>query len=165
MSFASGGFARTAWAGRLATVSGGTTFADTRAETLTATATQDATLVSPGSALLVIAGIIVPVMEGQAVERIDWKGQSYRAFAGNLRAMVRPEKLAWQVTTGLLTMTEATTLKAAVALAADVTCSGVGLPGAVTCEVTVGDGAYINTSAADGTGILRSLVLTLRQVS
>jgi hypothetical protein len=112
-----------------------------------------------------IAGITVPVLEGQAVERIDWRGESYRTFAGNLRAQVRPEKLAWQVTTGLLTLTEASAIKAAVAFAAKVSCSGVGLPGTVTCEVTVGDGAYLNLGSADGTGILRTLVLTLRQVS
>jgi hypothetical protein len=34
----------------------------------------------------------------------------------------------------------------------------------ITCEVAVGEGAYINTTTDDGTGALRSLVLTLREV-
>lgn len=150
---------------RAGVAAGGTTYADSRAEVLAALATQDATLFSPGAAFLAIAGLSVPVLEGQAAERIDWRGESYRAFAGNRRAMVRADKLAWQVTTGLMTLTEATTLKTAVASAAHVSCVGIGLPGPVVCEVTVGDGAYLNTSSSDGSGLLRSLILTLRQVN
>lgn len=143
---------------------GGATIPATTATAAWAAASPSVVL-SATSGFLSIAGIAVPVLEGQAVERLDWRGQSYRAYAGNLRAMVRPEKLAWQVTTGLLTLTEAINLKLAVASGAHVACAGIGLPGTVTCEVTVGDGAYINTGSADGTGVLRSLVLTLRQVS
>lgn len=113
---------------------------------------------------VVVAALVVPVMEGQAVERVVRIGSSNRAYAGNLRSTVRAEKREWQITTGLLTITEANTLKAAVALAAQVACSGDALGGSVTCEVEVGDGAYINTTTVDGTGVLRSLVLTLREV-
>jgi hypothetical protein len=148
----------------VATGGGGATITATMA-TAAWTAASPTVVLNASASFLSIAGITVPVLEGQAVERIDWRGESYRAFAGNLRAMVRPDLLAWQVTTGLMTLTEGIALKAAVASGAHVACAGVGLPGTVTCEVTVGDGAYINTGSADGTGLLRSFVLTLRQVS
>jgi hypothetical protein len=115
-------------------------------------------------AFLVVASIVVPVMEDTAVERIVRIGSSNRAFAGGLRSTVRAEKREWTVSTGLLTNTETTTLKAAVDLAEQVTCSGDCLGGSVTCEVEVGDGAYVSVATTDGTGVMRSLVLTLRQV-
>jgi hypothetical protein len=119
----------------------------------------------PVTDFLTIAGIVVPVMEGQAVERPDWKSQSYRAFAGNLRAQARPEKRAWAVTTYPLTATERSALLSAIGFKAHVTCAGVGLPSSVVCEVTVGDVAEINLATADGTGLLYSVALLLRQVA
>lgn len=122
------------------------------------------TITAAPAVFLTIAGLPVPVMEGQAVERIDWRGQSYRAFAGNSRTMVRAEKLAWAVTTGLMTASERSALELATAFKAHVACAGTGLPGTVTCEVTVSEVAEINTSAADGTGLLYLLALVLRAV-
>lgn len=148
---------------RYAVAGGGVTLTATRA-TATWTAASPSVVLSPTAGFLSIAGIAVPVLEGQAVERTDWRGESYRAVAGNLRAQVRAEKLAWSVTTGLMTATERTALLAATAFKAHVACAGVGLPGTVTCEVTIGETAEVNTSAADGTGLLYSLALVLRAV-
>jgi hypothetical protein len=115
-------------------------------------------------AFLIIAGITVPVLEGQAVQHVERGGSSTRAFAGNLRSQWRYEKRAWQVTTGLLTNTEDAALRTAVALAAQVTCSGDALGGSVTCEVEVADDGYTNTTTTDATGVMRSLALLLREV-
>lgn len=142
---------------------GGATITATMA-TAAWSAASPSVVFSAAGAFVSIAGISVPVMEGQAVERIDWRGESYRAFAGNSRAMVRAEKLAWAVTTGLMTASERSALESATAFKAHVACAGTGLPGTVTCEVTVGDVAEINTGAADGTGLLYSLALVLRAV-
>lgn len=106
----------------------------------------------------------VPVGEGQAVKRIERIGFSSRAYAGGLRSSVRAEKRTWQVTTGLMTDAEINTLIAAVALGAQVTCSGNALGGSVTCEVEVGDDAHINVATTDGLGFLHAVVLTLREV-
>lgn len=114
-------------------------------------------------AFLVIAGTTIPCMEGSATERIVRIGSSFRAYAGNLRSTVRAEKREWQVTTHFLSNTASAALKAAVALAAQVTCSGDLLGGSVTCEVEVGDGSY-PTLANDATGVMRTHVLTLREV-
>lgn len=111
---------------------------------------------------LVIAGITVPAVS--ASDEVVRIGTSGRAYAGNLRSFIRAEKREWKVETGLLTNAEATALKAAVALGAQVTCSGDALGGSVTCEVEIGQGGYISTAAADGTGVLRSLSLTIREV-
>jgi hypothetical protein len=113
---------------------------------------------------LTVASIPVPVMEGQASERLEDSGADVRAVTGALRTAIAWEKRSWQVTTGLLTNAEATALKAAVALGVHVTCSGTLLGGTVTCRVQVTEGAYINVSTADGTGVMRTLNLTLRQV-
>ena len=110
-----------------------------------------------------MAAITVPCMEGSAVERIIPIGTTVRAFAGNLRSAVRAEKREWQVGTHYLSNADSATLKAAVALRAQVTCSGDMLGGSVTCEVEVGDGAY-PTLANDATGVMRTHVLTLREV-
>jgi hypothetical protein len=113
---------------------------------------------------VVIAGLVIPVMEGQAIEQIEQGGSSQRAQAGNLLSDCPWEKLTWQATTGLMTRAEVAALKAAIAFRAHVSVSGLLVGGIVTCEVTWSNGAYINTSTTDGTGILRSLVLLLRQV-
>jgi hypothetical protein len=118
----------------------------------------------PPGAALVIAGIAVPLLEGTAVENVEQGGSSERAQAGNLLSDCPWEKLTWQATTGLLTYTEVAALKAAIAFRKQVTCSGLIPVTTVTCVVTWSNGAYINTSTTDGTGILRSLVLLLRQV-
>lgn len=124
-----------------------------------------APVVPPATGFLVIAGIPVLVVEGQAVERIDWRGESYRTFGGNLRAQARPEKLAWSVTTDFLTATERSALELAIAFKAHVSCAGVGLPGTVVCEVTVGQVEALNLTSDDGTGLLYSMALVLRQVA
>jgi hypothetical protein len=125
------------------------------------------TIVAGGASadqFLVVAGLIIPVLEGTPVEQLEQGGSSQRAQAGNLLSDCPWEKLTWQATTGLMTRTEVAALKAAIAFRAHVAVSGL-MPGVpVTCEVTWSNGAYINTSTADGTGILRSLVLLLRQV-
>lgn len=114
-------------------------------------------------AFLVVSGITVPALEGSATERIVRIGSSFRAFAGNLRSTVRAEKREWQITTYPMSNTASATLKAAVDLAEQVTCSGDMLGGSVTCEVEVGDSAY-PTLANDATGVMRTHVLTLREV-
>jgi hypothetical protein len=116
------------------------------------------------TAFLVIAGITVPVSEGNAIKRIERVGTSSRAFAGGLRSTVRAEKRVWQVVTGLLIEADAVTLEAAIANAAQVTCSGNALGGSITCEVEQGDAAYISTATVDGLGYMRTLSLVLREV-
>lgn len=136
----------------------------TLADSATFTITGAATPPPPGAPFLTIAGIVVPVLEGQAIEQLEQGGSAQRAQAGNLLSDCPWEKLSWQLSTGLLTITEAVALKAAIAFRARVTVAGLVPNTTVTCEATWSNGAYINTSTADGTGILRSLVLTLRQV-
>jgi hypothetical protein len=119
---------------------------------------------APLGPFVVIAGITVPILEGQAAEQLEQGGSSERAYAGNLLSDCPWEKNAWQVTTGFLTRSEAAILRSAIAFRAHVVCSGVMEDRTVTCEVTWSNGAYINTSTADGSGILRSFVLLLREV-
>jgi hypothetical protein len=117
------------------------------------------------TAFLVVAGITVHIARGQAVESIERIGSSSRAYAGNLRSAVRAEKRSWRVTTTPMIGADATTLRAAVALAAQVTCSGNALGGTVTCEVEVNDVPYVATATtADGFNFRRVLALTLREV-
>jgi hypothetical protein len=118
---------------------------------------------APGDPFVVIAGITVPIMEGQAAEQPERGGSSDRAFAGNLITDRPWEKKAWQVTTGLLTNAESNALKAVIAFGAHVLVTGI-MALSVTAEVTWTSGAYISTSTDDGTGVLRSLVLTIREV-
>jgi hypothetical protein len=113
---------------------------------------------------LIVAGITVPVMEGAASERPEESAVDVRAVTGALRTAVVWEKRSWSATTGLLTNAEAAALKAAVAMGAHVTCSGDMLGGSMTCRVHVTEGAYINVTTDDGTGAMRTLGLTIRQV-
>lgn len=113
---------------------------------------------------LSVAGITVHTARTQAVETIDRIGSSSRAYAGNLRSTVRAEKRTWKITTTPMLTADSTTLRAAVALAAQVTCSGNMLGGSVTCEVEVVDGQYIASNPSDGLFFRRALVLTLREV-
>jgi hypothetical protein len=118
-------------------------------------------------AFLVIAGITVHIARGQAVESIERIGTApgFRAYAGNLRSAVRAEKRSWKVTSTPMIAADATTLRAAVALAAQVACSGNALGGTVTCEVEVNDSPYLATATtADGFNFRRVLALTLREV-
>jgi hypothetical protein len=117
------------------------------------------------TAFLAIAGITVHVARGQASESIERIGSSSRAYAGNLRSRVRAEKRTWKVTTTPMLSADATTLRAAVALAAQVSCSGNALGGTVTCEVEVSDSPYVATgTTADTFNFRRPLALTLREV-
>lgn len=113
-------------------------------------------------AFMVIASITVPILEGQAVERRERNAEAGRAFASNLRSAALWTKRVWQATTGLLTATEVTALRNAVANRAHVAVTVNGT--AVTAEVVVGDAAYVNTSTADGTGLLRTLALVVSEV-
>ena len=112
--------------------------------------------------VLVIAGITVPLARSgitkKAPERV---GNSSRAFAGNLRSTWRVEKRVWGVTTQWLTDSDAAAIEAAVALGAQVTCSGTLLPASLTCEVEVSDGQYL---PLHGGSYRRTLNLTLREV-
>ena len=117
------------------------------------------------TAFLVIAGLTVPVTEGQAVERLERAGVSDRTWNdGTLVTDILWEKRAWAVTTGMLEQADADAITAAVALGAHVTCSGNALGGSVTCQVDVGDAGYINVVSDDGKGFLRALALTIREV-
>lgn len=116
------------------------------------------------TAFLVIAAITVPVTEGQAVVHVEPIGTSVRTFTGVRRSTVRAEKRVWQVTTGLMLDSAATALKAAIAFAAHVTCSGNMLGGSVICEVETGDDNYVNVNSSDGLGFMRSIALTLYEV-
>lgn len=115
-------------------------------------------------AFLVVAGITVKVARGQATETIERIGSSSRAYAGNLRSTVRAEKRAWKVTTTPMTAADCATLKAAVTLAAQVSCSGDMIGTTLTCEVEISDGPYIAGNPVDGLHFRRTLALTLRQV-
>ena len=113
---------------------------------------------------LVIAGTTVKVARTSAAETIERIGTSSRAYAGNLRSTVRSEKRTWKVTTTPMIAADAATLRAAIALAAQVTCTGNMLGGSVTCEVEMTDGPYVGGNPADGNGFRRALLLTLREV-
>lgn len=116
------------------------------------------------TAFLVIASITVPVSEETATRHVVRVGSSNRTFTGALRSTVRAEKREWQITTGMMLDADVNTLKAAVTLAAQVTCSGNMLGGSVTCEVEVGDDAYPNVATSDGLGFMHMVALTLREV-
>jgi hypothetical protein len=115
-------------------------------------------------AVLVSAGITVPVIAPGATKDIVRLGTSSRAYAGNLRSSVRAEKREWEVLTSMLTQAEAVTLEAAVASAAQVSCSGDLLGATITCEVTVGKQQYPPYNGGDGLGFMRQLPLTIREV-
>lgn len=115
-------------------------------------------------AFLIVAGITVKVARNQATETIERIGSSSRAYAGNLRSTVRVEKRVWKVTTAPMIAADCTTLKAAITLAAQVSCSGDMIGSTVTCEVEITDGPYVAGNPADGLHFRRTLALTLRQV-
>jgi hypothetical protein len=116
-------------------------------------------------AFLTIAGITVPVQESGSSENIDQYGTSEPAYAGNRRSAIRAEKRRWQFTTGLMLQADANTLRAAIALRAQVACAGDALNGAsTTCEVEVRDIPFVALNSSDGKGFLRQLGLTLYEV-
>jgi hypothetical protein len=112
---------------------------------------------------LVIAGITVPVQEGNAVKRIERDGGNERAADMSLRWTGTAEKDSWTVLTGLLLNADAATIEAAIALGAQVTCSGAVIGGSLTCSVEQGDSAYVSTTTIDGLGYMRTLSLVLRE--
>ena len=117
------------------------------------------------SDILVIASIVVPVSAtGNVSHAKEQLGSSSRAYAGNLRSTIRAEKRVWGITTGWMLAADVATLVAAVALGAQVSCSGDVIGATVTCEVTVGDSPYISAFGGDGLGFMRQLTLTLREV-
>lgn len=116
------------------------------------------------TAFLVIAGLTVPVAEGSAVKRLERDGVNERAFGGMLRWTGTYEKRAWAVVTGLMLDADATAVETAIALGAQVACSGNALGGTVTCAVEQGDIAYVTTATVDGLGFMRTLSLLLREV-
>lgn len=118
-------------------------------------------------AILIIAGITVPVAEDGATKKApETIGTSNRTFAGNLRSTKRVEKKGWTVRTTVLLTSEAEAIEAAVALGAQVVCTGdiLGAASGLTCEVEIGDGPMPNGLSSDGKGFFRVLNLTLREV-
>lgn len=115
-------------------------------------------------AFLSVAGVTVHVARNQATETVERIGSSSRAYAGNLRSTVRAEKRTWKVTTTPMTAAACATLRAAIALAVQVTCTGDMLPASVTCEVEITDAPYVAGNPVDGLHFRRALVLTLREV-
>jgi hypothetical protein len=119
-------------------------------------------------ALLTIAGITVPVAESGAIRAAPEEGaSSNRTFNGNLRSTKRWSKRVWRVTTILMLSADAEAVENAVALGAQVACTGTVLGAAnptVTCEVEIADGAMPNGLSTDGLGFFRVLNLTLREV-
>ena len=112
-------------------------------------------------AFLIIAGITVPVAEGEATKRATERvGSTTRMFSGALRSTVRVEKRSWQVTTKLLPLATAATLEAAVADGVFVACSGDMIGTTLDCEVVVGESPYRQTPS----GAKRSMQLTIREV-
>lgn len=112
---------------------------------------------------LVIASITVPVGRGGAVKKPPERiGTASRAYSGALRTTFRAQKRNWQITTNLLSDSDANAIETAIALGAAVSCSGDILGGTISCEVEVtSDGAY--TPLHGGT-FRRVLVLLLREV-
>lgn len=109
----------------------------------------------------------IPVVEGGAEERIEWGGSDTRAFAGNLLTETRWEASQWTITTGFLTNEESDTLRRACAYGREVTCSGTLIDrdgGELTCVIRLEAGAFITTAADDGTNVLRSWTLVVREV-
>lgn len=111
---------------------------------------------------LVIAGITVPATA--AKKNILQIGTSTRVFAGGLRSAIRAEKNEWFATTSLLTNAETNTLLAAIALRAQVTCSGDYLGGSFTCEVIADEIPYTPVNGGDALGFMTQLALAIRQV-
>lgn len=119
-------------------------------------------------AILIIAGITIAVADdGGGKKSPEMVGTSLRAFGGNLRSTKRIEKRGWSVKTLPLLSAEAEAIEAAVALGAQVVCSGTLLRSdspSVTCEVEVGDSPYPSGLSSDGLGFFRVLNLSLREV-
>lgn len=115
-------------------------------------------------AFLTIAGITVEVQtSGAAEQEGDAVGERVRAFSGRMRSTVRAVKRAWQFTTGPLTPAEATTLLAAIALDADVSCGGDALGATITCQVRATGRDYIQDARQAG-DFSRVLTLQLAEV-
>jgi hypothetical protein len=115
---------------------------------------------------LSVAGIVVNVSRTQPMsETIERIGSSSRAYSGNLRTTVRSEKRTWKLMTAPMIAATAATLRAAITLAAQVSCTGDMLGGStVTCEAEVNDAPYIGSNPVDGLGYMRVLAITLREV-
>jgi hypothetical protein len=121
-------------------------------------------------AILIIAGITVPVAEDGLVRNVsEFVGSSNRVFNGNLRSTKRTKKRNWTIKTQVLLTAEAENIENAVELGQQVTCTGdvLGSAGAgagVVCEVEVGDSPAQNGLSSDGVGFFRILNLHLREV-
>jgi hypothetical protein len=115
------------------------------------------------TAFLVIAGLTVPVSQGNAVKRIERSGGNERTILGTLRYTGLYEKRAWSVLSGMMLDADAAAVEAAIANGAQVACSGNAIGGTVTCAVEQGDAAYVNTATVDGLGFVRTLALVLRE--
>lgn len=110
---------------------------------------------------LVIAGQVIPMVDAQRQTERD--GDSHRTADSSLRSAYFAEKVTLTGTTGLLTAAELTTLRTATALGAHVAVSGTG-PGAITAEVMLGQEAAVNVEGGDGTGVMWTVGLTVREV-
>lgn len=98
--------------------------------------------------------------DGATQEESIFIGESTRAFAGNLRSVVRAEKRQWSFQTVYITQAQETAVRAIVANKAQVTCV-VGLAGSTvtaTCEVTITGSRYVRN------GAVADRVLSLRLV-
>jgi hypothetical protein len=113
---------------------------------------------------LTVNGQPVTVVSPSAKKDIERIGTSGRAFAGNLRSVVRLEKRNWTVTTSLLLDVDATSLEVAVANGIQMAVTGdlVG-GGTVFCEGTITDSTYLSVNSSDGKGFMRQLTLQLKE--
>lgn len=112
---------------------------------------------------LSLAGVDVEVATDGAVQlEGDLVGTKARMFDGTLRSTVRAIKRAWRIESPVLTTTQETTLRAAVANYATVNATGVMFNGAtVSVKVTIGESGFLYESA---TTHRRALSLTLEEV-
>lgn len=93
-------------------------------------------------AFLIVAGITVNVAEGGARLTTLEIGDRGRADDGTMRASTPARKRTWAVTTGIMTSTDAATLRAALIAAPTVTASGDWIAGGpLTVWPVLGDEA------------------------
>lgn len=110
-------------------------------------------------AFLVVAGITLPVVVGAEESEPTRVGQVSRSFNGAARSSVRAEKYKGTFEIRFVTASDEATFRAAVALAAFVTCVIAGVT--KTCWVTINRSGYrkLNT-----TTVTRTTSITLEEV-
>lgn len=110
---------------------------------------------------LVIAGIVIPVVEGSFHRNArDRGGSESFSYNGTPRSTVRWEKDSWVCTAGEMLASELATLLAAVANDVPVAVTGQAIT--ASCRVTVGQTTVVTAQTSDANHWIVSAALTIR---